>query len=49
MSGLVALLIVIACMCGSFLAGTSYGKSKAYDQAFKDAVKLLNEIEEDDA
>jgi len=35
-------------MGGSFLAGESYGRSKAYDQAFKDAVRLLDEIEKED-
>ena len=48
MESLAALLVAIVCVIGAFYAGMSYGKERAYDQAFDNAIRTINEVYEED-
>ncbi len=44
MESLIALLVSVAGIGGAFLLGASYGRDQAYDEAFNNAVKVINEV-----
>lgn len=48
MESIAALLISIICMGGAFFVGASYGRDKAYDEAFDNAVRIVNEVYEEE-
>ena len=48
MEGIIALLISIACMGGAFMIGVSHGRSQAYDEAFDNALRTINEVYEEE-
>lgn len=47
MESLIALIIAAICTVGSFYVGASYGREKAYDKAFEDAARSINEVYEE--
>ena len=48
MESIAALLISIACMGGAFMIGVSHGRSQAYDEAFDNALRTINEVYEEE-
>lgn len=44
MGSIIALLIAAACTVGSFYIGASYGRDQAYDEAFDNAIRIINEV-----
>lgn len=48
MESIAALLISIICLGAVFYAGASYGRDKAYDEAFDNAVRLVSEVYEEE-
>ena len=48
MESIAALLISMICMVGAFYVGMSYGKERAYDQAFDNAIRTINEVYEEE-
>ena len=49
MESLAALLIAVACVGGAFLAGVAHGRDQAYDEAFDNALRTINEVYEEEA
>ena len=49
MESIEALLITIICTGGAFLIGVSHGKEQAYDEAFDNALRTINEVYEEEA
>lgn len=49
MESLIALIISVAGIGGAFLLGTSYGRDQAYDEAFDNALRTINEVYEEEA
>lgn len=48
MESIAALLISIACMGGAFMIGVSHGRDQAYDEAFDNALRTINEVYEEE-
>lgn len=44
MQSLIALLIAVACTGGAFLVGVAHGRDQAYDEAFDNALRTINEV-----
>ena len=48
MESIIALLISVACMAGAFMVGVSHGRDQAYDEAFDNALRTINEVYEEE-
>jgi len=48
MESVLALVISVASLAGTFLVGVSYGKDIAYDEAIRNTAKLYEEVYKED-
>ncbi len=48
MESVIALLISIVCMGGAYFMGLTRGRLEAYDEAFDNVLKLINEVYEEE-
>lgn len=48
MESVLALVISVASLAGTFLIGVSYGKDIAYDEAIRDTARVYEEVYKED-
>lgn len=48
MESIAALLISVICVGGAFIFGVAHGRDQAYDEAFDNALRTINEVYEEE-